>query len=203
MSEAATRVTVLRHGAVDGPANVLRGSSDTPLSDAGWNQMRAACTAFDSPVTAIASSPLARCSAFAQALAAQHALPLNLHHDLREIDFGTWENLAPDAAQAATPALFAQFQTAPEGVSPPDGEPFDAFKQRVLAAFDACLAQSRGGHLLMVTHAGVMRVLLSSIMNLPWADTYRIAIPPAGGFCLSCLEGHAPYLLNLNPSCAA
>ncbi|OFZ68328.1 MAG: hypothetical protein A2Z01_00900 [Betaproteobacteria bacterium RBG_16_58_11] len=202
MSESATLVTVMRHGAVEGPVNVLRGSSDTPLSDVGWQQMRAAFAALDTPVTAIASSPLARCSAFAQALAAQQALPLNLHHDLREIDFGDWENLTPDAAQAASPELFAKFQTSPEGTSPPDGEPFDAFKQRVLAAFVACLAQSRGGHLLMLTHAGVMRVLLTDKMNLPWATTYRIAIPPAGGFRLSCLAGHPPYLLNLNPACA-
>lgn len=202
MSEAITLVTVLRHGAVEGPGNVLRGSSDTPLSDMGWNQMHAACTSLDIPVTAIASSPLTRCSAFAQALATQHALPLNLHHDLREIDFGAWENLTPDAAQAVTPELFAKFQTTPEGTSPPGGEPFDAFKQRALAAFDLCLTQSRGGHLLMVTHAGVMRVLLASLMKIPWADTYRVAIPPAGRFCLSCLAGHSPYLLNLNPSCA-
>lgn len=203
MNETTTLVTVLRHGAVDGPGNVLRGRSDPPLSAAGWRQLRAACAAFDTPVTSIASSPLARCSAFARELAAHHALPLTLRDDLREIDFGDWENLAPDAAQAATPALFAKFQTNPEGTSPPNGEPFDAFKQRVLADFDACLAQSRGGHLLMVTHAGVMRVLLASLMNMSWAGTYRVAIPPAGGFRLSCLEAHAPYLLNLNPSCTA
>lgn len=202
MSEAATLVTVMRHGEVDGPANVLRGSSDTPLSDIGWNQMRAVCAALDTPVTAIVSSPLNRCRAFAQELAMQHALSLNLHDDLREIDFGDWENLTPDAARASSPVLFDKFISAPEGVTPPNGEPFDAFDQRVRTAFDACLAQSSGGHLFIITHAAVMRVLLSSIMNLPWADTYRIAIPPAGNFRLSCLEGHAPYLFNLNTSCA-
>ena len=199
----ATLVSVIRHGTVDGPNNVLRGRTDTPLSDTGWQQMRAACAALDIPVTAIATSPLARCSAFAQELAAQHVLPLNRHDDLREIDFGAWENLLPDEAQTATPELFAQFQANPEGTSPPDGEPFDAFKRRVLAAFDACLTQTRGGHLLIVTHAGVMRALLADKMNLPWATTYRIAIPPAGGFRLSCLAGHAPYLLSLNSLCVA
>ncbi|MBI5751339.1 MAG: histidine phosphatase family protein [Hydrogenophilales bacterium] len=203
MNETTTLVTVMRHGAVDGPANVLRGSSDTPLSDAGWQQMRAACAALGTPVTAIASSPLNRCRAFAQELSTQHALPLNLHDDLREIGFGDWENLTPDAARASSPVLFDQFISAPEGMTPPNGEPFDEFAPRVRAAFDQCLAQSRGGHLLIVTHAAVMRVLLSSIMSLPWAGAQRIAIPPAGNFRLSCLAGHAPYLLNLNPSCAA
>lgn len=203
MSETATLVTVLRHGEVDGPGQVLRGSVDTPLSDAGWRQMRAAWAALDAPVTRLASSPMLRCNAFAQALSTQHGLPLDTHEDLRELDFGDWENLTPEAARALSPTLFAQFQTRPEGMAPPNGEPFDAFKQRVTSAFDACLAQARGGHLLLITHAGVMRALLASTMNMPWADAWRIALPPAGNFRLSCLPGHAPYLLNLNPSCAA
>ena len=203
MNTAATLITVLRHGELEGPANVLRGSSDTPLSGTGWQQMRAACAALDPPVTAIATSPLIRCRTFAQAFAAQQALPITVHDDLREIDFGAWENLLPDEARTSTPELFAQFQTSPEGTSPPDGEPFDAFKLRVLTAFDTCLTQTRGGHLLMVTHAGVMRVLLADKMNLPWATTYHIAIPPAGGFRLSCLAGHEPYLLSLNSICVA
>lgn len=202
MSEAATLVTVMRHGAVAGATNVLRGWQDAPLSEAGWQQLHAACAALDSPVTHIAASTLVRCSAFAQAYATQHALPLMLQADLREINFGDWENLTPDAAQAATPTLFAKFQNQPEGTTPPAGEPFDVFKLRVLSAFDACLSDARGGHLLLLTHAGVMRVLLTANMRLPWATTYRIALPPAGSFRLSCLRGHAPYLLNLNPVCA-
>lgn len=144
-----------------------------------------------------------RCNAFARELAAQHDLPLDTHEDLREIDFGDWGNLTPGAARASSPTLFDKFISAPEGMAPPNGEPFDAFKLRVLAAFDACLAQTRGGHLLLITHAGVMRLLLASTMNLPWADAYRVALPPAGSFRLSSLPGRAPYLLNLNPSCAA
>lgn len=203
MSEAATLVTVLRHGEVAGPANVLRGRMDTPLSDTGWRQMRTTYSALDTPVTMLATSPLLRCSAFAREIAVRHNLPLHENDALREIDFGAWENLTPDAARASSPTLFAKFLTHPEGVTLPQGEPFDAFKQRVLTAFDTCLAQSNGGHLLMITHAGVMRVLLASIMNMPWADVYRVAIPAAGSFRLSCLAEHPPYLLNLNPSCVA
>lgn len=203
MSEAATLLTLLRHGEVAGPANVLRGSSDTPLSDSGWHQMRAACATFATPLTAIAASPLQRCDAFARELAAQQLLPHQVEDDLREMNFGDWENLAPDAARAMSPELFAQFQNDPSGMTPPGGESFDGFRQRVMSAFDACVAQHAGGHVLMITHGGVMRVILASIMRLSWADTGRIALPYAGSFYLSCLAGHAPFLLNLNPSCAA
>lgn len=203
MNAVATLVTVLRHGEVAGPANVLRGNTDTPLSEAGWRQMHAACAALDALPGRIVTSPLARCREFAQAFSAQHALPLDIQEDLREIDFGDWENLGTEQARAASPELFERFHANPEGITPPGGEAFDAFRQRALAAFDACIEQTRGDHLLLITHAGVMRVLLSGLLNLSWADAWRIALPPAGSFRLSCLPGHNPYLLNLNATCAA
>lgn len=203
MSAAATLVTVLRHGEVAGPANVLRGRSDDALSEAGWRQMHAACAMLDALPDRIISSSLRRCCDFAQQFAAQHALPLTIHDDLREIDFGAWELLSAEQARAASPELFERFHTDPQGVTPPGGEAFDAFRQRALAAFDECIEQAHGDHLLLITHAGVMRVLLSGLLNLSWTDAWRIALPPAGSFRLSCLAGHKPYLLNLNASCAA
>lgn len=201
--EGVALVTVLRHGEVAGPANVLRGRTDDPLSESGWQQMQRACDTMRILPSAVIASPLARCRDFAQTFASRHALPFDTRDDLREIDFGAWENLTANEARALSPALFERFHTRPEGIVPPQGEPFDAFKQRVLSAFDAGVAQAVGTHLLMVTHAGVMRVLLSAILNLSWADAWRIALPPAGSFHLSCMTGHAPCLLNLNTTCAA
>ena len=40
MTEASTLLTVLRHGEVAGPWNVLRGKHDAPLSAAGLQQMQ-------------------------------------------------------------------------------------------------------------------------------------------------------------------
>ena len=199
MTDTAVRVTLLRHGEVAGPPHVLRGKHDTPLAAAGWRQMRQAAGAANTPpFSAIAASPLARCRAFAEKLATECQLALTLHPGLEEIDFGDWEGLTPLAAQTATPELFTRFQANPEGLAPPNGEAFAAFRQRVCAAFHACLAQHHNGHLLIVTHAGVMRVVLSEIMGLSWETAQRIALPPAAAFQLSLSQGHAPYLLNLN-----
>ena len=199
MTDAAVRVTLMRHGEVAGPLHVLRGKHDTPLAMAGWQQMRHAAGAANTPpFSAIAASPLARCRAFAEKFAAECQLPLTLYGGLEEIDFGDWEELTPLEAQTATPELFARFQANPEGLAPPKGEAFTAFRQRVHAAFHACLAQHHSSHVLIVTHAGVMRVVLSEILGLSWKTTEQIALPPAATFQLSLLQGHAPYLLNLN-----
>lgn len=194
-------VTVLRHGEVKGPPNVLRGRSNPPLSENGWRQMRQAVHTLDTPIfTALSSSPLTRCLAFAETLAAELGLALNILPDLREMDFGEWEELTPQQAQALDPVLFGRFQANPAGITPPRGEPFDAFYRRVTAAFDAWLAGLGGGHALLITHAGVMRVLLAQCLGLPIGNLYRIALPAAGGFQLSLLPGHPPCLLSLNGS---
>jgi alpha-ribazole phosphatase len=205
MTEASTLLTVLRHGEVTGPWNVLRGKHDAPLSAAGLQQMQQVIAAINtSAFSRIVSSPLARCRTFAESIAQTSHIPLTLHAGFEEIDFGDWEGLTPLEAQAATPELFTRFQANPEGLAPPKGEAFNAFRQRVLNAFD-CLARDAESHTLLVTHGGVMRVILSAVLGLTWHSAFQIAIPAAGSFQLSLLPGHAPYLLNLNfgQPCAA
>lgn len=197
MSNDALRVTVMRHGAVTGPAHVLRGKQDAPLSDLGWRQMRDSIAAMP-PVSAIFASPLARCRAFTEWLAQERQLPMDLHAGLAELDFGDWDGLTPAEAAARAPELFARFQADPSGLAPPQGEPFDDFRRRVLSAFVQLTAQPAAGHQLMVTHAGVMRVLLSHVLDVDWRAVSRIALPPGGWFCVSLLQGCPPYLLQLN-----
>jgi alpha-ribazole phosphatase len=198
MTEAARLVTVLRHGEVAGPANVLRGKHDALLSAAGLQQMQQVSAANNRPAfTRIASSPLARCRTFAERVAESCNIPLTLHAGLEEIDFGDWEGLTPAEAQKRTPELFTRFQANPEGLAPPNGEAFDIFRQRVLDAFDS-VARDASDHTLLVTHAGVIRVILSAVLGLTWRNAYQIALPAAASFQLSLLPEHAPYLLNLN-----
>ena len=198
MTDAATLVTVLRHGEVAGLAHVLRGKHDALLSAAGLWQMQQSIAANNRPAfTRIASSPLARCRTFAERVAESCNIPLTLHAGLEEIDFGDWEGLTPAEALKRTPELFTRFQTNPDGLAPPNGEAFDSFRQRVLDAFDGATRDS-SGHTLLVTHAGVMRIILSTVLGLTWRNAVQIALPAAAAFQLSLLSGHAPYLLNLN-----
>ena len=197
MSNDALRVTVMRHGAVTGPAHVLRGKQDAPLSDLGWQQMRDSI-ALMPPFSAIFASPLARCRAFTEWFAQERQLPMNLHAGFAELDFGDWDGLTPAEVAARAPELFTRFQADPSGLAPPQGEPFDDFRWRVLSAFAQVTAQPTAGHQLIVTHAGVMRVLLSHVLDVNWQAVSRIALPPGGWFRVSLLQGCTPYLLHLN-----
>ncbi|HKC45111.1 MAG TPA: histidine phosphatase family protein [Burkholderiales bacterium] len=191
-------VTLLRHGAVAGRANVFRGASDPRLSDDGWAQMRRALAAIDNPpIGAIATSPLARCRMFAESVAAARQLPLAVVAAFAEIRFGDWEELDTEEVRALDPARFAAFRSDPGKVAPPGGEPYAEFAARVRDAF-ARWTREQHGHVLLITHAGVIQTLVADSLALPTTSLGRVALPPAATCRLSLVDGEPSRLLALN-----
>lgn len=192
-------LTVLRHGEVAGRADVFRGALDDPLSQVGWSRMQAAAEGLGQPpYDAVVCSPLRRCRLFAEDLAAAYDLPLQVFDDLREMRFGDFEGLTSTEARLVDPAAYGPLSSWREDAHAPAGETLADFKQRVIGAWSGLLADAHGRHTLLVTHAGVMRVLLQHLLGLPAAHMPSLAIPAAGHFQVSCLSGHPPVLLNLN-----
>lgn len=196
----ATLVTVLRHGEVAGRPHVFRGVSDEPLSARGRDQVLAVAAAL-APFDRVAASPLARCRSVAAEIASGHGLALELLPGLAEMSFGRWEGLTHAEAAAVSPAAHAEFWRRDDTAAAPGGESLGAFRSRVLAAWQSWLDDGGGGHRLLVSHAGVMRVLLQAVLDLPASSLYRFALPEAAHFQVSLLAGEAPILMRLN-ACA-
>jgi alpha-ribazole phosphatase len=197
-----TLVTVLRHGEVRGRAHVYRGALDDPMTEQGVATVtrmaeRLANPAFDR----VASSPLVRCLDFAEAYAQARNLPLDRLDSMREMDFGAWEGLTPGEAARLDPEHHRLFRGTAGKVGAPEGESITDMVRRVGSGWEDWLADARGGHRLLVTHAGVMRALLMDLIGLDPAHAYRVALPEAAHFQVSVLPGQPPVLLNLN-SCA-
>ncbi len=112
-----------------------------------------------------------------------------------ELDFGTWEGLTPAEAAARDPEAHARFRA---GEAAPGGESAGDLRRRVLAGWETWLTDTAGGEHLLITHAGVMRILLEALLDLPAGHARRIALPEAASFRVSLLAGETPVLLALN-----
>lgn len=172
-------VDLLRHGEAQGGAR-FRGGHDDPLSAEGVGQM-ARATAVDPGWTRVLCSPARRCSEFAHRLAASRGLPILVVPDLAERGFGAWEGLAAHRIPAAE---LTRFWDDPVGYTPPGGEPFPVFRDRVLALWDRACREA-DPFSLVVTHGGVMRVVLAEILRMPPEAAILIEVPPA---CLTRLR---------------
>jgi broad specificity phosphatase PhoE len=174
---------LLRHG--DTGRSGFRGSSDDPLSARGWAQMEQATQ--EVRWQAVVSSSLRRCADFAGAFATRHRLPLTIDPRWAELDFGDWEGRDAAGLLLTEPEALERFWSDPWENPPPAGEAMQAFELRVLAALrDAC-ARAQADRVLVITHAGVIRLLLclhrgsprSGLLSLPVAHASIHALPGA------------------------
>ncbi|HEX2586409.1 MAG TPA: histidine phosphatase family protein [Steroidobacteraceae bacterium] len=172
-------LTLIRHGEVNGRKQVLRGRTDDVLSDYGYQQMRDIITTIQPDVTVIATSPLKRCNDFASSLSAERQLPLHVMNELREIDFGEWENMTLPEAEAHDPRCFHTFKHDTAQWQPPGGEPYSALRKRVRQALTQII-ELKSSHVLAITHGGVIRAMLAECLEMTPASAARIGVPLAG-----------------------
>lgn len=171
MSEQTTIIDILRHGEPIGGSK-YRGQIDDPLSEKGWQQMRTAVTGRDE-WQHIVSSDLSRCADFARELGASLSIGVELDPGFREVGFGRWEGKSASELMAEDPEGTAAFWHDPINNTPPEAEPLREFQERVNTAWQGLLERHAGKHLLLVGHAGMMRILLLNALGLPLEAFYR------------------------------
>ncbi|THF36780.1 histidine phosphatase family protein [Pseudomonas atacamensis] len=177
------RLDLLRHGETE-LGGGLRGSLDDALTANGWTQMRAAVVD-GGPWDRIVSSPLQRCARFAAELGEQLNLSVHLDKDLQELHFGAWEGQSAAALMETDAEALGLFWADPYGFTPPQGEPVSAFSSRVLAAVGRLHAAYAGERILLVSHGGVMRLLLAQARELPREQLLNVEVGHGALFALT------------------
>jgi alpha-ribazole phosphatase len=177
------RLDLLRHGETE-LGGGLRGSLDDALTANGWTQMRAAVVE-GGPWDRIVSSPLQRCARFAAELGEQLNLSVHLDKDLQELHFGAWEGQSAAALMETDAEELGLFWADPYGFTPPQGEPVSAFSARVLAAVARLHAAYAGERILLVSHGGVMRLLLAQARSLPREQLLNVEVGHGALFALT------------------
>ena len=168
---------LMRHGEPVG-GRKYRGQVDDPLSAKGWAQMHAA-VGDARPWTRLVSSPLLRCREFAETLADQLGLPLSLDDRLKEVGFGVWEGKSGAEIEQSAPGVLARFKADPVNARPEGAEPLAAFYSRVAASLADLLANNSNQHVLLVGHAGVIRMAFAWALHVPLGHAYRVEVATA------------------------
>ncbi len=169
-----TIIDLLRHGDVEG-GRKYRVQLDDPLSKLGWEQLRS-ITKTKQNWQHIITSPLKRCSEFASELVQIHSLPLQTKDEFKEVSFGLWEGKTADELLEAQPDKIKQYWNDPINTTPPKGENLLSFDKRVMSGWGSLLKEFQGKHILVINHAGVMRIILCRILGMPLTELFKLDI---------------------------
>lgn len=194
-----TYIDVIRHGEPVGGRRYRGFSIDDPLTEKGWEQMRAAVP--ETPQWQhIISSPLKRCLDFSQELANDLQIEYSVEDNVKEIGFGDWEGKTPEEIIAQDSEALNHFYQDPVNNRPDGAEPLETFSERVWTAYNKILEDHQGKHILVVAHAGVARAITANILKMSLDDVYsRLKIEYGAIVCSAIDEGLPPKLLIQGP----
>jgi alpha-ribazole phosphatase len=164
-------VYLLRHGAPKGGRKYRGNSINDPLSLQGWKTMFGSIKGlqFDYVYT----SPMKRCLSFSKCVTKKARIVSNF----KEIGFGDWEGKSPMEIGLEKIKLFKKN---PSRHQIPKAENIHEFKIRVLKEYKKILKRHKKNEaVLIVTHAGVIRIILGYENMIDINDLYRLEIKNA------------------------
>jgi probable phosphoglycerate mutase len=192
---------LLRHGAIEWPeADCFIGQTDAPLSTAGRLQAQYWRNKFHSMASpAVWSSDLRRATETAEIIFAGRAAPIRTCRGLREIQLGEWEGVPRRRVRQSCPDLWLARGNDLADYKPPGGESFRDVQKRVVPQVIK-IAEETPDAAFIVTHAGVIRVLVGHFLQMPLANLFRIRLDYASLSIVSYSPGHSEiHSLNLRP----
>ena len=197
-----TRSWLIRHGEPESKVHGrCYGALDVALSEKGrFQMMQVARHLTDEPIAASFSSPQRRALESASLIARPHARSCEIVADLREINFGDLEGLTYDDIAIRYPDLYRQWMEAPTEVRFPNGESFTEMRIRVLAAFAGIQQRNEGQTFAVVTHGGVIRIVIAQALQMPEQCVFRLTQDYAAINLLAWTDGYPSLqLLNCQP----
>lgn len=174
-----TRIILVRHGQTScNVDDTWHGWDQCELTETGRRQAQAVADRLTAEtVGAIYSSDSRRAQETAEAIARRHRLELIPDPDLRERQAGDFEGLPVQEVLTRYPTVWEDRNADYWGWHPPGGESFRQVLDRSLRVVERTRREHPGETIVLATHMGVTRVLISHLANIPIADTYNEAFP--------------------------
>lgn len=174
------RVLLVRHGQSEWNASRrLQGQADIALSDRGRQQADSLRPVIEAiaPCRTIASD-LARVRETAERIGAVNSV---MSAELREIDVGDWTGRSIPELVAEDAQAYAAWRAG--AYTPPAGEPWNDFVDRVSSVIEGERQRARFTNLLVVCHGAVIRALLHFYVKL-----HPASIVPVGPASLTAIR---------------
>lgn len=193
-----TTLVLVRHATTAATGKRLGGRTQASLDEAGRGQAeRAAQRLADVPLKAIYASPLPRTLETAEIVASGHRLEVRRDDGLLEVEYGDWTDrpLKPLTRTKRWPVI----QARPSLVTFPNGESIRSAQLRAIDAIEAIVARHRKGAVAVVSHADLIKAVVSFYLGQPLDLFQRLVVSPASVTVLHLsADGGQPALLRFN-----
>jgi len=179
----------------------VAGRRDIGLSAAGRAQaasLRDRLVAGKQEIVEILASPLPRAVETAEIIAAPFGHGVVRDPRLTDFDAGRWEGQSHRDINASPE--YQRFLVDPVSESIPGGEKIRDVRDRIVGSVSQALADNElGANIVMVSHAGPLRVLLAHYLGMNLVHYHRLRLSPAS---ISILrfesEAGVPRILTIN-----
>jgi len=178
-------INLLRHAKVNGPAALYGHTDIAPQLEQNKCLLAALVqTQQLTPYDLVISSPLQRCYLLAEQFSNESKIPLACLNNFKEMNFGDFDGVAFDDINFDNISQsnnqdwlrLEKFWQDPGRATLPNGEPLAQFHHRVITAwlrlitqqFSYLSSEKKSSKILLVTHGGVIRMILSHVLQLDW-----------------------------------
>lgn len=166
-----THLALIRHGEVEAAyQRVFGGRIDMNLSPRGHEQATAlAKWLARQPLNAVYASPMKRVQQTLAPFAASNELGARAikMDGLREIDFGDWTGLTWEAVSEKFGVSAFQWLTELERGGIANAENTRAYRERIEPCVQEMLQKHSGQNVAVFCHGGVIRMILSILLDIP------------------------------------
>ena len=176
--EEATTLVFFRHGKTDFPEERFYSRIEDPsLNAEGESQAaRLGLWVKGASFSSLYASPLKRTMQTAGYLSEGLNLKVLRQPGLEERTMGEWDGLTPSEARERFPEEFLKWKADPMRYTPPGGESWMAFAERILKAVEEIKENHPRRQVAVVTHVGPIRVIVCRAMEIKDENYKRIVL---------------------------
>jgi broad specificity phosphatase PhoE len=182
------KIYITRHGQTDwNVEGRMQGAKNSDLTERGkQDALNLGNSLKDTKIDYIYTSPLTRAYDTALLIKGDRDIPVEIHENLKEMNFGIWEGMHSDDVTREYKDEHYRFWNEPHLYKPIGGETFEELIKRVKITLNDITNQNKGENILLVTHTIVIKAIYTIVKDYELKDFWN---PPyINNTCLTILE---------------